>query len=206
MQASLHGQVQARGVLGPFFLATAGISVTALSAMAAPALHRTSRHFSRPLSASLDTTAAQDSSAFAVFQLHGQFQLQLQLQLQLQDFLRTAMFFYRFSCFISLVTNVTKKSLESFWDRKGLCNQFAWVGLGQRGFGAVFFQLQLGFQLQPSAAQAFTAAQDSSAFPLSSDLVTREILVTALVTALVTRFSPNSYVFLQIQLFHLSCN
>ena len=79
------------------------------------------------------------------------------------------------------------------------------------------------------AAQAFTAAQDSSAFtvrhwsftatlellsvrraslelhsqvsvrrasPLSSVLVTRAILVTALVTTLVTRFSSNSYVFL----------
>ena len=28
------------------------------------------------------------------------------------------MFFYRFSYFISLVANVAKKSLESFWDRK----------------------------------------------------------------------------------------
>ena len=44
--------------------------------------------------------------------------LQLWLQLWLQDFPRTAMFFYRFICFISLVTNVTKKSSKSFWDRK----------------------------------------------------------------------------------------
>ena len=106
------------------------------------------------------------------------------------------MFFYRFSCFISLVTNVTKKSSKSFWDRKGLCNQFAWVGLGQKGFGAVFSGHSWDFGHKPSAAQAFTAAQDSSAFPLSSVLVTRTVLVTALVTVLVTRFSSNSYVFL----------
>ena len=45
-----------------------------------------------------------------------------------------------------------------------------------------------------------SAAHDPAAFPLSSDavhlLVTRTILATALVTTLVTRFSPNSYVFL----------
>ena len=74
------------------------------------------------------------------------------------------MFFYRFICFVSLVTNVTKKSSKSFWDRKGLCNQFAQAGLGQKGFGAVFFCLQLEFQLQALNGPAFTAAQDSSAF------------------------------------------
>ena len=52
------------------------------------------------------------------FWLHGQFWLQLWLQIWLQEFLRTAMFFYRFSCFISLVTIVTKKSSKSFQDRE----------------------------------------------------------------------------------------
>ena len=83
------------------------------------------------------------------------------------------MFFYRFSCFISLVTNVTKKSSKSFWDRKGLCNQFAWVGLGQKGFEAVFSGHSWYFGHKPSAAQAFTAAQDSSAFALSPDFGNR---------------------------------
>ena len=64
------------------------------------------------------------------------------------------MFFYRFSCFISLVTNVTKKSSKSFWDREDLCNQFAWVGLGQKGFEAVFSSYSWDFSYRPSAAQA----------------------------------------------------
>ena len=44
--------------------------------------------------------------------------------------------------------------------------------------------------------KASQASWRRSASPLSSVLVTRAILVTALVTDLVTRFSPNSYVFL----------
>ena len=62
------------------------------------------------------------------------------------------MFFYKFICFISLVANVTKKSSKSFWDRKGLCNQFAWVGLGQKGFEAVFSSYSWDFSYRPSAA------------------------------------------------------
>ena len=55
----------------------------------------------------------------------------------------------------------------------------------------------------PQGLTGFMAAQHFTAQP---GLATRPISVTALATALVTRFSSNSYVFLQIQLFHLSCS
>ena len=134
------------------------------------------------------------------------------------------MFFYRFSCFIPLVTNVTKKSLKSFQDRKLHANQFAHWDLGQKGFRAVFSSHSWDFSSTRlhgvhGAPQGFTRLHGGSGVhsasrrssrphrlhggaalhrtsPLSSVLVTREILVTALVTDLVTRFSPNSYVFL----------
>ena len=50
--------------------------------------------------------------------------------------------------------------------------------------------------LEVTVHSIFTDVSVRRASPLSSVLVTRAILVTALVTDLVTRFSPNSYVFL----------
>ena len=86
-------------------------------------------------------------------------------------------------------------------------------GLDQRSFQGRFFSgYRWDFSYRLSAGQAapahhrlHEASWRRSASPLSSVLVTRAVLATALVTVLVTRFSPNSYVFLQIQLFHLSC-
>ena len=140
--------------------------------------------------------ASQDSSAFAVFWLQERFWLQLWLQIWLQDFPRTAMFFYRFGCFISLVTNVTKKSLESFWDRKLHANRLhRWSKA--RGVLGPFFLVTAGILVTRGsmaftalhrtsrgfmAAQRFTGhhgtSQDSSAFARVS--ATRAILVTAL--------------------------
>ena len=90
------------------------------------------------------------------------------------------MFFYRFSCFISLVANVAKKSSKSFWDGEDLCNQFAWVGLGQKGFEAVFSSYSWDFSYSPQrhggtalheASRGFTghhgASQDITGFMAS---------------------------------------
>ena len=49
------------------------------------------------------------------------------------------MFFYRFGYFVSLVTNVTKKSSKSFWDREDLCNQFAQLRSRPEKFSRPFF-------------------------------------------------------------------
>ena len=50
--------------------------------------------------------------------------------------------------------------------------------------------------LEVTAPSIFTDVSVRRASPLSSVLVTRAILATALVTTLVTRFSSNRYVFL----------
>ena len=191
MQTSLHRWSKARGVLRPFFLATAGILATGPQRLqnfsaftvitgqlwlssARPLLPEGQRERKRrPADAERPGCAGCLAQSDGLdrderphvghpFQLHGQFQLQLQLQIQLQDFPRTAMFFYRFGCFISLVTNVTKKSSKSFWDRKLHANQFAQVGLGQKGFEAVFFCLQLEFQLQALSASGGAALHRTS--------------------------------------------
>ena len=69
--------------------------------------------------------------------------------------------------------------------------------------GAVFSAYSWYFSYRPSAAQASTAAQDSPGLlgvrrgaGAAQILVTRAVLVTALVTDLVTGFSSNRYVFL----------
>ena len=98
MQISLHRRSRLEGFLGPFFLVQLVFWLQALSA-------------SRGITGFM---AAQGFTGQPRFWLQGRFWLQLWLQLWLQDFPRTAMFFYKFICFISLVTNVTKKSLKSF--------------------------------------------------------------------------------------------
>ena len=116
MQINLHRRSRPEEFLGPFFLATAGVLATGPQRHGGTALLKASRG----LMAAQDITGPHggaghhEASCRHRFWLQGRFWLQLWLQLWLQDFPRTAMFFYRFICFISLVTNVTKKSLKSF--------------------------------------------------------------------------------------------
>ena len=84
------------------------------------------------------------------------------------------MFFYRFICSSSLVTNVTKKSSKSFQDRELHANSLhRWSRA--RGVLGPFFLATAGILVARGfmAAQAFTAAQDSSAFALSPDFGNR---------------------------------
>ena len=90
--------------------------------MAAPALHRTPLSFSRPHEASWRRSSF---TAQLSFRYTDNFGYSFKLQLWLQDFPRTAMFFYRFIYFISLVANVAKKSSKSFQNGKLYAKQFA---------------------------------------------------------------------------------
>ena len=113
------------------------------------------------------------------------------------------MFFYRFICFVSLVTNVTKKSSKSFWDRKGLCNQFAWVGLGQKGFEAVFSSYIWDFSYRPSVPWRLSASQGITALHGSSGhLGVRRASLELHSDSRTSRRSPSSLELLSVHRHH----
>ena len=132
MQSVCMGKSRPEGFWGRFFWSQLGFWSQAISITGASqhhwsfsvhhwsfsALHRTSRRSSRPHEASwrLRRFTAQPGFSYT-----SRFGYSFWLQLWLQDFPRTAMFFYRFICFISLVANVAKKSSKSFWDREDPC-------------------------------------------------------------------------------------